>query len=111
MDTQDLDQLSVNPLQKFNLRTNLAQLPKQNAIANDHHSNKKGKAERQVATDVESSKNGASGHLPHPATPEVLKERSYTIYFTESCADALVEPTAGRASETLPGLFCFGTRF
>jgi hypothetical protein len=46
MDAQDLDQFSVDSLQECNLRTNLAQLPKQNAIANYHHSNKKGKAER-----------------------------------------------------------------
>src|SRR5271154_6951547 len=72
MDAQDLDQFSVDPFQEFNLRTNHAQLPKQNAIANDHHCNQKGKAERQVAADVESIRNGASGRLPHAATPEVL---------------------------------------
>jgi hypothetical protein len=40
MDAQDLDEFSVDDLQEFNLRAHLAQLPKQNAIANDHHSNK-----------------------------------------------------------------------
>ena len=48
MNAQDLDQFSVDTLQEFNLRTNLAQLPKQNAIASDYYSNQKGKAERQV---------------------------------------------------------------
>jgi hypothetical protein len=110
MDAQDLDQFPVDSLQEFNLRTNLAQLPKQNAIANDHYSNQKGKAERQVTTDVQSIKNGASARLPHPATPEVLSRTGHTaLYFKKSCADALVEAAAGRAPETLPKLFCFGT--
>ena len=111
MDAQDLDEFSVDSLQEFNLRTDLAQLPKQNAIASDHYSNQKSKAEREVAADVESRKNGASARLPHPATPEVLANGSYTIYFKQSCADGLVKPKAGRAPETLPKLFCFGTRF
>ncbi|WP_353070896.1 hypothetical protein [Tunturiibacter gelidiferens] len=76
MDAQDLDQFSVDSLQEFNLRTNLAQLPKQNAIASDHYSNQKGKAERKVTTDFESIKNGANARLPHPATPEVLANGS-----------------------------------
>jgi hypothetical protein len=68
MNAQDLDQFSVDSLQEFNLRTNLAQLPKQNAIANDHQSNKKSKAERQMAADVESIRSGASARLPQPST-------------------------------------------
>jgi hypothetical protein len=68
MYAQDLDQFSVDILQEFNLRTNHAQLPKQNAIANDHHQNKEGKAECQVATNVESMKNGASAGLSQPSS-------------------------------------------
>jgi hypothetical protein len=67
MGAQGLDEFSVDSLQEFNLRTNLAQLPKQNAIASDHYSNQKGKAERQVTSDVESIKNGARTRLAHPA--------------------------------------------
>jgi hypothetical protein len=107
MGAQGLDQFSVDSLQEFNLRAHLAQLPKQNAIANDHYSNQKGKAEREVAADVESRKNGASARLAHPSTPEVLA----ALYFKESCADALVDAAAGCAPETLPELFCLGTRF
>jgi hypothetical protein len=44
------------------------QLPKQNAIANNHHQNKEGKAERQVAADLESMKNSSSGRLPQPSS-------------------------------------------
>src|ERR1700733_1335387 len=111
MDAQDLDQFSVDSLQEFNLRTNLAQLPKQNAIANDYYSNQKGEAERQVTTDVESITNGATACLPHPVTPEVFRNGSYILYFKRSCADAGVEPAGGRVPGTLPELFSIGTRF
>jgi hypothetical protein len=111
MDAQYLDQFSVDSLQEFNLRTNLAQLPKQNAIASDYYSNQKGKAESQVTTDVESIKNRASARLPHPATPEVLANGPYSnllqgiVRCRTRCAGSR------RAPETLPTLFYFGTRF
>ncbi len=68
MDAQDLDQFSVDALQEVNLRTNLAQLPKQNAIATDHHQNQESKAECQVATNVESMQHRASDRLPQPSS-------------------------------------------
>src|ERR1700733_5043730 len=67
MYAQDLDQFSVDTLQEFNLRANHAQLPKQNAIANNHHQNKEGKTERQMAANLESMKTRSSGRLPQPS--------------------------------------------
>jgi hypothetical protein len=57
MYAQDLDQFPIDTFQEFDLRTNCVQLPKQNAIANNHHQNKEGKAERQMAANLESMKN------------------------------------------------------
>src|SRR3984885_3137482 len=99
MYAQDLDQFCVHTLQEFNLRTNHAQLPKQNTVANNHHQNKEGEAECQVTANLEAMKNS----LPQPSSQSgsVWRTGHTPIYLKSRCGDA----------ETPPRLFSFGTRF